>query len=172
MLNGLKIINDAFGHQSGDQLIIEVANVLNSECRSDGVISRIGGDEFVILLPNIQFADAESLIIKIQSKLEEKKIMDIVISASFGCSVKFHNYESTLDILKKAEDGMYKNKIKEKASNRSKVINFIINILHIKSLTGTTHSKCAGLICANIGIAMHMNEDEIRELKIAVGIIY
>jgi diguanylate cyclase (GGDEF)-like protein len=166
-INGLKIINDAFGHESGDQLIIEVANVLNSECRSDDVVSRIGGDEFVILLPNTKLVDAEVLVIRIQSKLEQKKIMDIGISVSFGCSVKSHNDELTLDILKKAEDKMYQNKIREKASNRSTIINSIINILYVKSPIERTQSKRVGFICETIGTVMHINEDDIRELKIA-----
>ncbi len=50
-LNGLKITNDTFGHQTGDQIIIQIARILESVFQDDGIIARIGGDEFVILLP-------------------------------------------------------------------------------------------------------------------------
>jgi len=51
-VNGLKLVNDTFGHQDGDKLLIELVNVLKLVCKDIGEIFRIGGDEFVILIPN------------------------------------------------------------------------------------------------------------------------
>ena len=50
-LNGLKLINDSLGHEMGDRLIVSVANVLRDMLRSDDIVGRLGGDEFLILLP-------------------------------------------------------------------------------------------------------------------------
>ena len=53
-LNGLKLTNDVFGHDAGDELLIKTAEILKKVCRSDDLIARLGGDEFVILLPKTQ----------------------------------------------------------------------------------------------------------------------
>ena len=50
-VNGLKLINDSFGHVMGDELLKKVAEVIKKGCRTDDIIARLGGDEFVILLP-------------------------------------------------------------------------------------------------------------------------
>jgi len=50
-VNGLKLMNDAFGHKTGDTLLRKIADILKASCRADEIIARIGGDEFIILLP-------------------------------------------------------------------------------------------------------------------------
>jgi diguanylate cyclase (GGDEF)-like protein/PAS domain S-box-containing protein len=166
-VNGLKTINDAFGHRQGDRLIKEVANALKSECREDDIISRIGGDEFVILLPNTKKEFLKPMIERIQLLIDKKKIMNIDISVSFGGDTKLTKNESTLVVLKRAEDKMYQKKIFENLSKRSGVIKSIINTLHIKSPRENAHSKRVSLLCEAIGKAFEMNDDDVRELRIA-----
>ena len=48
-VNGLKLINDAYGHQMGDKVLKEFAEILKKECLHDEIASRVGGDEFVVL---------------------------------------------------------------------------------------------------------------------------
>src|SRR6056297_940952 len=50
-VNGLKLTNDAFGHAMGDKLLVSVANMMKNICRKDDILGRMGGDEFMILLP-------------------------------------------------------------------------------------------------------------------------
>ena len=50
-LNGLKLVNDAFGHAEGDKLLRQAAGALRQNCRTTDVVARWGGDEFVIILP-------------------------------------------------------------------------------------------------------------------------
>src|SRR5262249_15551644 len=58
-LNGLKPINDRYGHNRGDQLLKQVALGLSNAVRGSDVVCRWGGDEFVIVLPNAELSDAE-----------------------------------------------------------------------------------------------------------------
>ena len=74
-VNGLKLANDAFGHDAGDKILIRIANAIKSECRSDDIIARTGGDEFVLLLPNTDSNAADTLV-----KRNEKR--KFVISAT------------------------------------------------------------------------------------------
>ena len=52
-VNGLKIINDAFGHYEGDKLLVSAAKILNTLCRQDDIVARWGGDEFIVLLTQL-----------------------------------------------------------------------------------------------------------------------
>ncbi|QCR34253.1 sensor domain-containing diguanylate cyclase [Lysinibacillus sp. SGAir0095] len=68
-LDQLKYINDNFGHQTGDRLIIEAANILTNCANEEMIIARIGGDEFAILLPNVVEEDVVTFINKVIQNL-------------------------------------------------------------------------------------------------------
>ena len=166
-INGLKTMNDAFGHQYGDLLIQQVSDVFKTECRADDIISRTGGDEFVILLPKTEAAFAQKLVNRIKEKIEQKKIMNINMSVSFGWDTKNMENQSALNVLKNAEDLMYEKKIFDSSSKRSAVIKSIIKTLQLKSPREDAHSKRVSIICEDIGKAYQLSGDEIKELRIA-----
>mgnify|MGYP001485586350 CR=1 FL=1 len=65
-VNGLKLINDSFGHIIGDEIIKRVASVISKACRIDDIVSRFGGDEYVVLLPKTTSMEAERIIKRIK----------------------------------------------------------------------------------------------------------
>ncbi|GAI65286.1 unnamed protein product [marine sediment metagenome] len=71
-INGLKLTNDAFGHQVGDLLLEKAAKVLKMECRADEIVARIGGDEFVLLLPKTDEKEANQIIERINVAINSK----------------------------------------------------------------------------------------------------
>jgi len=166
-VNGLKTINDAFGHQYGDQLIQQVSEVFKMVCRADDIISRTGGDEFILLLPNTEATSVQELGNRIKETIEQKKIMDINISVAFGWDTKTMENQSASNVLKNAEDLMYQKKIFDSSSKRSAVIKSILNTLRLKSPREDAHSKRVSLICEDIGKAYHLSGDEVDELRIA-----
>lgn len=74
-VNGLKKINDAFGHHEGDKLIREAARAIRESCRRNDLVFRMGGDEIVILCPGTTFENAEILIGRIFKAMESATIM-------------------------------------------------------------------------------------------------
>jgi len=166
-INGLKTINDAFGHEEGDNLIKVVSKVMKKECREDDIISRTGGDEFIILLPKTELSDVEKLVERISAKIQEEKIMNIKISVSFGWDAKIEEGESVWNILKNAEKLMYKKKIIDRSREKSYVIKSILGTLYDRSPIENDHSKRVSDICKKIGIALNMSDDDIYELEIA-----
>lgn len=118
-VNGLKLTNDAFGHEAGDLLLKNVAKVLKSECRTDDIISRIGGDEFVILLPKTSHDEAELIVKRIYKVIDTQKVDNIVISVSIGWETKDHISQDIKEVFSKAEDYMYRKKITESQSMKS-----------------------------------------------------
>jgi diguanylate cyclase (GGDEF)-like protein/PAS domain S-box-containing protein len=166
-VNGLKLTNDAFGHQEGDRLLQEVAFVMKHECRADEIISRVGGDEFVILLPSTESAGAEKLIHRIEKSLRNKEVSGLPISVSFGWDTKIHPSQPIEDTYKKAEDRMYHNKVSDRQKRRQQSIQLIMEALWKKIPRAEAHSKRVSFWCGRIGEAMGLSKAEIDELETA-----
>lgn len=164
-VNGLKTINDAFGHQSGDRLIVRVAEEFMAECGANGTVSRTGGDEFIVMLPKTDSLSVERMSLRIREKIEQTKIMDIGVSVSIGWATKDAPDQATWEVLKNAENYMYKKKIKNSSHIRSTVIQSVFDALKLKSPPEEAHAKRVALICEEIGRALGLCEEDIRELK-------
>lgn len=146
-VNGLKLVNDAFGHNAGDELLRKVASIIKAECRADEIVARIGGDEFVLLLPKTDLKAANQLMERISAAIMNEKIDPIVLSVYMGCSVKKVVSENMNGVFKEAEDDMYRRKLSEGSSMRSKNIDLIISSLYEKSNREMHHSKRVSEIC-------------------------
>jgi len=170
-VNGLKLINDSFGHIMGDELLKKVAHVINKGCRADDIIARLGGDEFVIILPKTDSFEAKQIIRRINDLSSKEKLASTDISISFGYETKYNVEEEIQDIFKSAEDHMYKNKLFEGPSMRSKTIKAIINTLHEKNKREEQHSHRVSSLCKSMGEALCLAEKEIQELEL-VGLLH
>ena len=115
-VNGLKLINDSFGHVMGDELLKKVAEVITKGCRADDIIARLGGDEFVILLPKTNAYETKQIIKRIEALALIEKIKSIDISISFGYEVKKNMHKKIQEIFKKAEEHMYQQKLYKSVS--------------------------------------------------------
>lgn len=120
-LNYLKLINDSFGHSAGDAILMEFSHMITSSIRESDVLSRIGGDEFVILLRNISLIHAEEKMSQVFEKLKDHRIEyqgnDLPVSFSYGISASPDD-SMIYDILVKIADiRMYKFKEKFKSEN-------------------------------------------------------
>jgi diguanylate cyclase (GGDEF)-like protein/PAS domain S-box-containing protein len=166
-VNGLKLVNDAFGHKTGDALLKKVAEILTRECRGDDIVGRIGGDEFVILLPGMGPEEVGRLMERIKGRMEDERIGDVPVSVSFGWATKVSPEEDAGKIFEQAEDNMYRNKISERSSYQYKVVQLILKALYEKSPGEEGHSLRVSRLCGVIGKAMGLNPAEIKELEMA-----
>jgi diguanylate cyclase (GGDEF)-like protein/putative nucleotidyltransferase with HDIG domain/PAS domain S-box-containing protein len=166
-VNGLKLTNDAFGHKAGDNLLQKTADILTAKCRKDDIAARIGGDEFILLLPRTDLAQARMVIRGITDIIAQQKIDHIILSVSIGSSVKNSISENLMDVFKKAEDEMYRHKLSESSSMRSKTIDLIMNTLYEKNNREMLHSKRVGKICETIAENMGFDKDAVSQMRIA-----
>lgn len=166
-VNGLKIINDAFGHESGDRIIQKAAEILRTVDNPNNVVARVGGDEFIILLPKIGAQEAEHIVERLREQTNQLYYLDIELSVSFGWDTKYEDKQSTLDVLRNAEDIMYQKKMLSSTSKRNVIIKSILNTLNLKCPREEKHSKRVSSLCASIGHACDLNTDDIKELAVA-----
>ncbi|MGM0523910.1 MAG: GGDEF domain-containing protein, partial [Bacillota bacterium] len=87
-INGLKMINDAFGHAFGDELIKKTAELINQYLDDSMHFARIGGDEFVIILTNTTEEQMKQFMLQLQEAQQSVSIKDIQLSISFGYAYK------------------------------------------------------------------------------------
>ncbi|MBI2821003.1 MAG: EAL domain-containing protein [Acidobacteria bacterium] len=91
-LDGFKHVNDSFGHQVGDQLLVSLATILQRQVRETDIVARLGGDEFVILSPKINAEQAEALCQKVVQKLRHHSVVlnDQPVGASVSMGVALY----------------------------------------------------------------------------------
>ncbi|HBD10133.1 MAG TPA: hypothetical protein DCZ69_17915 [Syntrophobacteraceae bacterium] len=115
-MDGLKDVNDTFGHQAGDNLIRRAAEVLRASFRQEDVAARIGGGGFSVIMPAPSTPSAEEAIERVQSliDLNNKYYGKPVLSISLGISTgeKGSDLEQ---IMRMADDNMYRNKRSRKS---------------------------------------------------------
>jgi|GEM_PF-2891519 len=164
-VNGLKLINDSFGHSMGDELLVKLSQVLKSTFRSDDIVARVGGDEFMMLLPKADAIVAEKMITRVKNLLSLEKVGNSEFSISFGFEVKTGNEQNTSKIIKEAENKMYRQKLFESASMRNNTIELIMKALYEKNSREMFHSRRVSEICEAIAIKIRLNKDEVKKIK-------
>lgn len=166
-VNGLKVINDAFGHETGDQLLTLVADAMRTTCRADDIIARIGGDEFLILLPKTDAVQAARIVERIKESIGIVHFNGMSASVSFGVDTKTESSQNTNEIMNSAERNMYQAKIQDAGGYRSGVIREVFDALMQKSPFEREHSERVGHICELIAKAFNLNGTDISDLRIA-----
>lgn len=113
-LDGFKAVNDSMGHQAGDDLLKEVAQRLRHGTRDSDLVARMGGDEFVVVLSEIDSRDDATVLASKLNELIAKPITidgkSVRISTSIGISIFPENGKSGEELLGKADDAVYQAK--------------------------------------------------------------
>ena len=117
-IDGLKKVNDTYGHQKGDDYIKRAADIIADVTRKEDILARIGGDEFAALLPETSKMATKKIIDRIKEKLTSNNHKnEIPLSISIGYSVKEDRNEELEEILKQADAMMYNKKRNKKHSS-------------------------------------------------------
>jgi diguanylate cyclase (GGDEF)-like protein/PAS domain S-box-containing protein len=157
-INGLKLINDSFGHNKGDEIIRKAAEMLRKGFRESDIVARIGGDEFGILLPNTNAEAADQIIKRVKELVATVVVAPLDLSISFGFETKIKQEEDIELVEKSAEDHMYRHKLYETLSMRSQTIDAIMNTLVEKSKRELMHSKRVSSLCATFAATLGLSE--------------
>jgi diguanylate cyclase (GGDEF)-like protein/PAS domain S-box-containing protein len=173
-INGLKLINDAFGHEYGDQLIIRTADLLKESIRSTDVLARTGGDEFVIMLPNTPMDIASRIVKRIGQEGEVinelNKDSPLKISISLGYATREDMEEDLSETIKLAEDHMYRNKLFDHKSTHSTIIKSIRSSLLRRGEENEENLANMEKVARNMSDRIGLNEDMIEKLQTLVSI--
>ncbi|MCF7931122.1 MAG: diguanylate cyclase, partial [Acholeplasmataceae bacterium] len=165
--DGLKLINDAYGHNIGDEALKKVSEILRNNLRNNDFLARVGGDEFIIVCPNTisdEFNDLQSSILK---NLQFTCVDEIKVSLSMGHDVKKCSSTDINEVIKNAENNMYSNKILHGQSARNETIMTLFETLNEKFEEEKLHSDRVSQYCKKMGEKLKLSIDQTKELAFA-----
>ncbi|MDU2672957.1 MAG: diguanylate cyclase [Clostridium sp.] len=168
--NGLKLVNDTFGHRQGDKLLTDITEVLKNVSKNVGEVFRIGGDEFIILVPEASLKQCEELILEIEEKCNQYKNDLFNISISLGAAVKYDAKKDIYEVIKEAEDKVYRNKLLQKSSIKGSILTSLKIGLGVNSGETEQHNERVVIRAIKVGEKLGLSMSELDELKIAAGL--
>jgi|GEM_PF-640676 diguanylate cyclase (GGDEF)-like protein/PAS domain S-box-containing protein len=168
-LNNLKLINDTYGHEKGDELIVRAAEIIKKTSRAEDIIGRWGGDEFVILLTKTTLKESEEICERIFENAE-KEDRELIVSISLGTATKNEMDENLYKTLNKAEDRMYKNKITNRRSARSSVLSAFMSTLREKSFETEEHGNRMKKLSIQLGKKIGLASSDLDRLSLLTSL--
>jgi diguanylate cyclase (GGDEF)-like protein len=163
-INGLKLINDAFGNSSGDEILRYAANCIRKHCGPEDVAARWGGDEFIVLLFNTDAAQVKILVEKISR--ECKKIIRgaRTLSIAFGAATETDANKSMPEIIKDAEDQMYRHKLLASKSIQNSIIKSLTKTMYERNIETKAHISRITQYSCRLGKAALVPFDQFDKL--------
>ncbi|NNJ33194.1 diguanylate cyclase [Lacrimispora amygdalina] len=169
-IDGLRVINDTYGHEEGDQLIIKTAKLIQGCLHNDYVLGHTGGGEFVLLLPYTDSHKAHQVKIDIENTIANynraQKDALYAISVSIGHSTKDTVEQPIQDITKAAEEYLNRRKLLNQNSSHSAIVSSIMATLYAKSQETEKHGQRLGMICQIIGEQLGLTPNELGDLQL------
>jgi len=169
-INGVKLVNDAFGHAEGDRLIIDCSKLIRECCDSEHIVARIGGDEFGILMPNTNTEKALSILNRIQEALKaydaSKRNDRFTHSVALGFATKTSCDQEISQILKIAEEYMYQRKLLEHTSSHSAIVTSIKATMLEKSHETEEHAERLVTLSKAVAKELKLSQSEQDRLEL------
>lgn len=165
-INGLKLTNDAFGHFEGDNLLEEISDILKKATRSEDIISRWGGDEFIILLPQTSHEDSQKVINRIRDLQKKSRYEFMTPSISLGVATKTNNKQDLNAILNEAETKMYNNKQNDGKIMRKDFLQKLEKRLYDVHPELGAHSPMVSEYAKEFGKHLKLSNEDIETLSL------
>ncbi len=167
-IDGLKLINDTYGHSRGDELLLFVAQSIATGGYSGEISARVGGDEFAILLPEATEQMAELRCQQVKNQVAEHKAGDfeLFISLSTGYALAPRIPECFADFFREADNYMYREKLHHAKSNRSAVVQTLMKALEARDFITEGHAVRLEELMERLARHLGMSEKEIADMRL------
>ncbi|MFW6285244.1 MAG: HD domain-containing phosphohydrolase [Bacillota bacterium] len=166
-INGLKLINDLFGHEHGDELLVTFAKILRNTLPKDAFIARLGGDEFLMVLYDYHTQDVEALVKSIKTSVQTNVINDIVPSVSFGIA-KNQEEEAFRATFSRAENMLYRDKVHAYDEQTDAMLDSIMNALFRRTDESKEHIETLKALAEPLKSHFELNHENRKDLDLLI----
>lgn len=167
-VDGLKMINDSFGHSVGDELLKTLADILESLFKNNGLVARMGGDEFAVLLKT----DSQSAL-----ELECQRIREAInvynnenpavpLSVSVGSSFSGYEHNDVKELFMTADDKMYREKLERSQSIRSDLVQSLMSTLQARDIVNEESSQRFLDLFISFAIYSGIDHNKLSDLRL------
>lgn len=169
-IDGLRVINNAYGHEEGDYLIIKTSQLINNILRDDYVFGHNCGGEFMILMPNTDIDACDKLkshikkVIRGYNRNNKKALYNI--SITMGYSSKANKEQEIQAVTKEADENLRRRKMVNQNSSHSDIVSSIMATLYAKSQETEEHGQRLWELCLIIGDQLDLSQSELDDLQL------
>jgi diguanylate cyclase (GGDEF)-like protein/PAS domain S-box-containing protein len=165
-VNGLKLTNDVFGHKEGDRLLKEIAVVLENSTRKDDIVTRLGGDEFCILLPQTDAKTVDKVIERIKENCTAAALDPIPLNIAVGSATKVRPEDEIEEVFKEAEDKMYIDKGRNKDNFQNPLLTSMVDRLFNEDYESIYHVSRVRELAVKLGAKLNLDKHSLYKLAL------
>jgi len=167
-LDGLKLVNDTFGHDAGNVLLVSAANILKDCFRKGDIVARIGGDEFVVMLTCTDRLTLEKACLRIWESIASYNSAnpEIPLSLSIGFAIGEDSAKKPADLFKEADINMYREKLSHTQSTRSIIVQALKKMLEARDFATEGHSERMQDLMVQLALACGLPEYRLNDLRL------
>ncbi len=168
-IDGLKFVNDTLGHLMGDQVIVTASQVISRCFQAMGIVSRVGGDEFAVIVKNQLPENIETALDQMNDHLKclnELPDATFKISLSYGYSYHAAGLVSTDFLFQEADNNMYQNKLLKESSTRNNLVKTLMKALEAKDYVTEGHTNRMGTLATLIGQALRLPQNVMDRIQL------
>ncbi|RLC34113.1 MAG: hypothetical protein DRH33_09715 [Candidatus Nealsonbacteria bacterium] len=167
-VNGLKVVNDTFGHDQGDKLLQHLASLLASISRKGDIIARVGGDEFAILLPSTSSQATLDICERIRKVCLEDDIKPayLRVNLALGYITQEGEYKDIKILLKEADKKMYQDKLFSTKSREKHLLDSFQLVLAERDPHTEDHAQRLQWLALSLGKKVGLSEYQLNNLRL------
>jgi len=165
-VDGLKFVNDTLGHQSGDRLLINIANILKLTVPDCNLLARIGGDEFAIIYHSCSREGLEAICERIRQQIViyNDNNVSLPLSVSIGFALRGEEHLSIMDLFKDADNNMYREKLHHRQSIRNNTIKIMAKALGERDFITQGHGLRMQKLVVMLGNSLGLPKQKLGDL--------
>ena len=167
-LDGLKLINDTLGHDSGDQLLVVCSTLLKQCLRASDILARVGGDEFVAILPHTDRESGQAVVTRIMDQVYKynEENSHLPLSISTGIATRESSDLTLWETYKEADDLMYRDKLHKGAGAKSQIIKSLMAALGERDFITGGHASRLEELCRKMGEKLNLSGKQLSDLTL------